>query len=78
MTKRKELNPELSPSQKREEKNVQKQSTEYQEQIPLKHPHGEKRSPDERVPSEHPHTITTVVDGNTEKKAKRKLKNKEP
>ncbi|MEO6305240.1 MAG: hypothetical protein ABIP51_18920 [Bacteroidia bacterium] len=75
MIKRKENNPELSPSED-QEKDVQEQSTEYKEQIPVKHPHGKKKSPDEQTPDEHPHTFTTAVDSNAANKTKKKRKNK--
>jgi hypothetical protein len=46
------------------ETDVQKKSTDFNEHIPRKHPHGEKGESNEHVPRPHPHTYLTVV-GNT-------------
>jgi hypothetical protein len=43
------------------EKDVQKQSTEFKEQVPFKHPHGAPSEDDKQTPLEHPHQTTTPV-----------------
>jgi hypothetical protein len=60
---------EVSPSPTQGEKNVQRQSTEYNEQVPLAHPHGEDGAHKELIPVEHPHGLKTTVDFKTTKKS---------
>jgi hypothetical protein len=58
---------EVSPSPTQGEKDVQKQSTEYNEQVPLAHPHGEDGEQKELIPAEHPHGTKTAVDSKNKK-----------
>jgi hypothetical protein len=50
----------LNPTQG--ETDIQKQSTEYNELIPRKHPHGEKSGDEHEATIEHPHEFKTIVD----------------
>ena len=60
----------LNPTQG--ETDIQKQSTEYNELIPRKHPHGEKSGDERQATIEHPHEFKTIVD----KKASATIKGK--
>ena len=51
----------IPPSPLQGEKDVQKNSTEFNEQTPFKHPHGEAGEKDRQAPREHPHEFTTPV-----------------
>jgi hypothetical protein len=50
-----------SPSPLQGEKEVQKNSTEFNEQTPFKRPHGDTGEKDRQTPREHPHEFTTPV-----------------
>ncbi len=52
---------ESTKSPIQEEKEIQKECTEHDEQIPLKHPHGETGELDKQIPREHPHGFDTTV-----------------
>jgi hypothetical protein len=54
------------------EKDVQKESKEYNEQIPIQHPHGEDGEHNEVTPTEHPHDLKTSVDNNPTARRKRR------
>jgi hypothetical protein len=62
MMKKKKKNSSVSPAPEQSEKNVQKHSTEYKEQIPFEHPHGESAENNEHIPLKHPHDVITTVD----------------
>lgn len=51
----------VTPSPTQGEKDVQKQSTEYNEQVPRKHLHGETEENDDRAARKHPHGFKTPV-----------------
>ncbi|MEO8086791.1 MAG: hypothetical protein ABI763_08230 [Bacteroidota bacterium] len=59
---RKRIEKKPNPSPTQGEKDVQKESTEREEQIPLKHPQGESGENNEQTSREHPHGIDTSVD----------------
>lgn len=61
-----------TPSPLQGEKDVQKNSTEFKEQTPFKHSHGETGENDRQIPREHPHEFTTPVatKGKTPRKKK--------
>ncbi len=50
----------LNPTQG--ERDIQTESTEYNELIPRKHPHGEKDADNREPTIEHPHGFKTIVD----------------
>ena len=50
------------PSPTEGEKNVQEQSKETREQIPRKHPHGDKGENHEHIPRKNRHESDTCID----------------
>ena len=60
--KRKRMEKKTNPSPTQGEKDIHKESTEHQEQIPRKHPHGESGENNEHTPREHPHDVDSSVD----------------
>jgi hypothetical protein len=57
----KKVKSKIPPSPLQGEKDVQKNSTAFNEQTPFKHPHGDTDEKDRQTQREHPHEFTTPV-----------------
>ena len=64
----------IIPSPTEGEKDIQKKSSEFNEQVPRKHPHGETGENDKQPFQEHLHGFITPVDTEKKNQVKRRRK----